>query len=509
VRLVKVSRKHSGEWEGIITNFAGGLDKSKPPFLIDDSYLYDATNFFYDPKTGYPSCRKGLKKFTTSAAPGAINGIYEMVIGGVSTVLATCADGKLYKLDANPAPVLVGTLSGSDRTSFSTMNAKAVICSGGSLQTYDGTTFATTTSPAWRWIADYNKGVAMSGYARILGCGNSTDRDRFGLSKTLDPTGWTYNNTPETDAKYIDVGYKDGAETIAVMPFKGDVFAFKKAQYANKRAIYRAIVRGDSATWTCLPFSGSQSTLSPHFICEVNDLFFMDKDGPKVLTAVEGFSDYPFAVRPFGQKIAGEIAPFLKADGFSFYDPYMRIMLVKPTINGDTFYAVDPYLDRWTYFRYGKNITAAADCLGKMLLGASDGYIYEYDEALSTDDGVVYPMTLETKWFDFAVTYEQVLKNKYLNVVGITDGSLTMTLKVADSVKYSKQFTFGSAWLDWATVNSILPGDWLESLDKTVSAILRDSDPVTADQFSIQISVTSGRCSIGQLGGRISVTGRE
>ena len=502
-----IGSKHQSEWQGILTDWSSGLDRSRPPYLIDDTALFNAINFYYDPVTGYPTTRPGLKKWSAAAMPAGVIGVFEAIIGGVSTVVAVCEDQKLYAMDGSNTPQPVGSVAGAERPSFQMMNGKLVLCTGG-IQSTDLVTIGAKVTD-FTYIADFEKGVAMDAYARILGVGDPANLERFGMSKVKDPDNWTYAAAPEDDAKRIDIGYLNGCAAVGLAPFMGDVFVFKRSPYSGRREIYRVIMTdAASANWSVRRVTRSASTLSPHFVVEVGDVFFMDLEGPKRLSRVEGFGDMPYVVDPYGSRIAGELSQYLQPDGFSIYDPVRRLMMVKPTKNSTSFYCVDAYNERWTYFAFGPNIQSGAYCQGKMLFGAADGWIYEYDPASYQDDGAQYSMVLETKWFDLSPLFLNILKNLYLNVVGITGGSLTLSVKVAGQTKMSKVYDFAEAWWSWDLVNSITPEDWTESLTKTLSGYVRDNRPVSADQFSVEVTVTQGLCAIGQLGGRIATTGR-
>lgn len=503
---MQIGSKHKNEWEGILTDFSGGVDRSRPPFLIDAQYLYNATNFYYDPATGYPTVRPGLKKYSSAAAPGGVNGIYELVIGGVSTIVLSCEDQKLYSLDGSIAPLEIGTLTGSERPMFATLAAKLVVASGGKIQTSDGVTLTpAVTSPDSKIIMD----SIRKSSARVAVAGAGGNPDRVTRGGTNDPTDWNTAGT-EDNAKYLDAGYQDGMDISGLATYRNETFIFKRTPTKSRRAIYRTNLSAESSTWYCWLFSESATALSPHLLIEVGgDVFFADIEGPKRLTTVENVGDMPWRVMPYGSRISGEMSRFLSTDGFMFYDPVFRIIMIKPTKNSEQFYCVDPGGERWTYFEYVPNILCGRYIGGRMLFGAADGYIYEYDTTSDTDDGFVYSKTLETKWFDLNTGYRNVLKDKYLNVIGITAGSLQWAVKVKGEQKLIKTINFSEAWWSWARVNATLLENWTELLTKTMSNIFRDKRPVSADQFSVVIDVTSGLCSIGQLGGRVAVEGRE
>lgn len=504
---MKLVTKHKFEKEGILTDFRGGLNKTKPPFNIEDNQLVDATNWYYDPSTGYITTRPGTKKYSSAATPAAspINGIAKFISGSTVTVVITCEDGNLYKLDGTLAPVLIGALTGSKRPSFAQLDGKLVIASGGVLQTWDGVTLVNTTSPTMDYISQY----AVRDVARIIGCGNSTFIDRVWLSGSNGPENWALNAT-EANAKYIDVGYKSGLDTIGVAVFKGDLFIFKRTIDKSETAIYRAIISGASTTWTCNQLTAYHGTLSEHFLKEGdNELLMMGIFGPSNIRTVDTSSDFPFAASTMAREIAGEIKLFLDSNGFTIYDPIRGVMMYKPSKNSDIFYCQSVYDGQWTYFRYNQNILCGIYVNGKMLFGASNGYVYEYDTSLWQDDEVSYIMSIESKWFNLFEMYEELMKDKELDILGIAAGQLTFRVKNRGVEIFSITRDFSEPWWTWTQVEAVTPANWIEGLTKEIYATIKNNDVVNGDYVNFQISVSSGLCSISQLRARTAATGRN
>jgi hypothetical protein len=509
---LKTSSKHGKEFEGALTNLLGGLNYALPPFAIADDDLVDATNFYYDPTSGYLTTRPGLKRYSTGTAGYGVNGIYGFTKAGVTTVVFTTEEEKLYKLDGSLAPSLIGTLSGSKRPSFSTLSSKLVTASGGVLQTWDGTTFSNTTSPAMDFISDHSKENA----SRIVGVGNTTYRDRLFLGGINDPANWTFNASPETDAKYIDCGYNDGTDATGLGVYLGQVCVFKHSADMGDKNIYRARVNLASPYWTCPRISQRvNGSLSPHFIKELTGmsgtkLVFVDTEGAKTMQAVESTDDLPFPVSLSGIKIAPALRPYVSGDGFSIYDQKLGALLIKPSKNSEVFYVMDVVNERWTIFRYSLNILSGAYIGGKMLFGASDGYIYEYDFTSDQDNGIPYTKTVESKWFNIDPMRRELSKEKEVDIVGLSEGTISFSVKNRGAlVGEAKTFSFTQGWWDWAIVNAVTPENWTEPLNKTAYQTLRNTDRVAGDFISFQLSVTSGLCYVAQVRARIADVGRN
>ncbi len=511
---MRTSTKHAKEFEGMLTNFLGGLNRALPPHAVGQNELIDALNWFYDPATGYLTTRPGLKKNTTVAAGGSVIGIYDYVRAGTSKVLVVTEESpqELYYLDSDPKPVAVsGNLTGTKRPSFATINDVCAIATGGALQTYDQTNLATPGGgPSVDYISDQSKGSQNGAVARVLGCGNSTYRDRLFACGVNDITNWTYD-TNEANAKYIDVGYKDGLDLIGIAQLMGYTVLFKKGPSATHRATYLANLKDDSQYWSCPRYRRMHSTRSAHLIAEVGDgILVVDVEGPKKITPAQQPTDnMPFKIDPAELKVAGEIAAAMQDDGFIIVDPVKMIAMIKPSKNHQYFYCMDMLRGRWTVFKFAVNIQCGAYVGGKMLFGASDGFIYEYDDDLYMDNGLPYSMTAETKWFNFFDLREEMTKEKYLDLIGIVDGSISFSVKKRGALQYQKSIDFSVGWWDWATVNALNVADWTEDLTKTPLATLFDDNNVESDFVSFVISVTAGRCSLSHLSARVAATGRE
>jgi len=492
-----------------MTRFLGGLNKALPPHVIDAEDIIDATNFYYKPENGFLTTREGIKRNSTAAAPGSVVGVYSFVYAGTEKKLIVTDETpqKLYYMNGLEEPIYIMDLSGSERPSFATINDICYIATGGVLDWYDGTNTGQTTSPSMNFITDHAKASA----ARIIGCGNSTLRDRLFLSGVNDGQMWTFDSTDESKAQYIDAGYKDGLDLVGVGTYYGDAFLFKKGPSASTKGIYRASISNALAQWACPRFKQFNTVLSPHMLKEVSDgLLFIDREGPKLLQNIVSNADIHYDITPAMMKIAGEMARYVSTDGFIIIDPLKMLAMVKPSKNSGVFYVMDIVNKRWTYFKYGVNIQSGAFCGGKMLFGATDGYLYEYDETLSQDNGIAYAMTAESKWFDSAL-YDQLMKEKYLDILGLSqaDGAGVMILKVKGAAKHNKPFTFTAGWWDWATVNAIDPSAWTEELTKTPISTVSSNHVVGGDYISVAVSITSGLCSLSQFGARVAITGRK
>ena len=513
---MRTSTKHRKEFEGMFTNFLGGLNKTMPPHAIEQNELIDATNWFYRPDTGYITTRPGLKKYTTVAAGGSVVGMFEYVKAGTAkTVLVTEeSPQEAYYLDADPKPVAItGNLTGVKRPAFAVLNELLGIATGGALQTWDqaGSLVTPASAPSLDFIADFSKGVQNGAVARIVGCGNATYRDRAFMSGINDLSLWTPFDTTESNPKYMDAGYKDGMDLIGVAPFMGFVLLFKKGPSSSKRSIYKANLSDDSQYWACPRYKQMHSALSPHLIAEIGDgLLAVDVEGPKLITPSQQPTDnIPFAISPASNKIAGEMARYMDTSGFIIVDPVKMIAMVKPTKNSETFYCMDLVHGRWTMFKFAVNIQSGAYIGGKMLFGADDGFVYEYDDDLFQDNGSAYPMTIETKWFNFFDLRKELTKEKYLDVIGLKDGSLTMTVKRRGALlRTTDPLNFTEGWWDWDVVNALAPEDWTEDLEKTPLDTLFDDEVVDSDFVSFAVSVTQGRCSLSHLSGRVAEIGR-
>jgi hypothetical protein len=508
---MQVSTKHAHESE-VFSNFSGGVNRSVPPFLIGQNDLYDATNFYYDTTTGYLMTRPGLKKYSTAALPGKVIGIYPFVKAGVMTVIAACDDRRLYYLDGNKAPQVIGAvqLSGIGRPSFATMAAKLAVASGGVGQTWDGNLAGGLVNNNSAVYQTFLSSFGKKDGPRILAVGDQTNLDRLTLSASKDPTDFDITLLNENNAKYVDSGYLDGSIATAVAVFRGDIFVFKRTPNGEARNVYILRNMADaSAYWSSQPLSGDYGPINPFFLKELfKSLYFVDIEGPKRIDAVLNAADVLYDPNEAGAKIAGNMRPFIAADGFSIYDKAFGLWMIKPTLNSESFYCMDIGQDRWTWIQFAVNITAGEYCGGQMLFGDDQGWIYQYDTASWLDDGKVYPMTAETKWFKNNIKFREMAKEKYLAIVGIQAGQLLFGPKVQGVVKYEKPYNFGATWWDWPTVNALTPEQWNESLTKTVFSLVIDHNVSSGDYLSFYISVQNGLCALASVSANTAIVGK-
>lgn len=520
--MAQLSSKSKLEKEGILTSFLGGLNKSLPPSSIGNDELVDATNWFYDPLTGFLTTRPGLVRYSAAALP---NGAYavsmgEYISGGNVYIVVASSDQKLYYLDATQHPVLIGALTGSQRPTYSQMNSLLVIASGGVLQTWNGPPngLTNTTSPNENYISDFSK----KSEARIVAIGNGADR--IDLSGSDDGTNWTFDAGVEDQAKYFTAGYGDGMSISGIGSYRGYTFVFKRATTGRGKRLYIANIQPISSSWTCYEMTTQHTALNPYFVKELNEgLFFVDLEGPKTIIAVENLADVPIIITAPGMpndpvngiKIAGEIQQFITIDGFTIFDPVYQMFMVKPSENASTFYCLSFLTRKWTYWSSPLNIQCGEYVDGLMLFGATDGYVYQYSKTVDQDNGVAYQKTVETKYFKLDSLFRDVVDFVEIDYLGLMNGSMTITPKQKGSQLtnangvFSQVSDFNQTWWTWAQVNAVTPADWTESLQKNVYATVNLNNKLPGDFVSFQIAITSGLAALSQLRGKVVAAGRS
>lgn len=520
--MAQLSSKSRIEKEGILTAFQGGLNKSVPPFVIGNEELVDATNFYYDPTTGFLTTRPGLERFSTAALPGGAYALAlgEYISGGNVYVIVGGSDGNLYYLNGT-VPTLIGALSGGQRATFSQLNGVLVIASGGVLQTWNGpgNGLTNTTSPVESYISNFSK----LSTARIVAIGDGADR--VDLSGSNDGTNWIFDPNTEDQAKYFDAGYGDGMSISGIGSYRGYTFVFKRSSTGKTKKLYISNIQGASSGWTCYELTNRHSSLSPYFIKELNEgLFFVDVEGPKTIIAVENLLDVPIEITAPGMpndpinsiKVAGEMQQFIQDDGFTIFDPVFQMFMVKSAANASSFYCLSFLTGKWTYWSSPLNIQCGDYVDGNMLFGATDGYIYQYNKQQDNDNGAQYQKTAETKQFKLDSLLRDVVDFIELDYLGLMTGNMTITPKQKGSPLtgsngqiFSQSYDFNQTWWTWAQVNASTIAGWTESLQKNVYATAALKNKLPGDFVSFQIAVTSGLMSLSQLRAEIVAAGRS
>ncbi len=347
-----------------LTDFRGGLNFSVPPENLEANELYIAKNVEYDELTGTLRRRPALSRIIDTGFN--IDSIY--YAKNIDAFLLSSGQN-LYKWDgnSNSSPVLIGTLSGSLKPKCCLFGDKILIASGGKLQVFDNVNLTTITT------SQNCSGVSVKSGRVVIW---NTSDDNLYFSGVGDETNWNFSGT-DADAQYVEIGYKDGGNIVAVCPLAKDFIIFKSSAIA-----YRLV--GDYPNWAVYEVSRNARAVNENTAVQVlNDVVFLDMSGLKSLATVVEYGD----IKQFdlGRKVNSYLVPDINSSIAAIWHIYKKNQIWIKTANNNSVWVYYYPFKAWTKFDFYENINDIT-IKGNNVYVVSSSKIYILDSEAEKDD---------------------------------------------------------------------------------------------------------------------------
>lgn len=428
--MAQVSSKHRAEDTIVFSDFTGGINYSVPPDVIADNELSGALNFFYDPNTFRLKNRPGLSLYSESALPTS-NPVTGGFFSSILNLDLLTDSTTLYKFDSENAPVVIDTLTGSERPYFIDFNGKVLVASGGVIQATDGTNLPNVSNaPSSKKIMTY--------MGRVVSAGDPSYPHRLSFSAPGDETDWDSVNG---SGLYFDValGVGDGITDFNIIG--DDIIIFKGIQ---EKGIYRlvlpnivsgtgfdaAYIKEESKVNSSVNFSTSSQV--------GNDLLFLDNHGVKSLISTQKYGD--IEQDETGRKINSVISTLIdKTKAFVVKNPAYSQIWIKYA-DQPTIYVYHWVLKAFLVIQFqGLTMLSAwyHEEEGILLIGMNDGNVYKLDNGLFTDNGTAVPAHLYfrrvrilTNLKTLGTLYRKLLKQTIIDYEGISAGTGSLQVEI-------------------------------------------------------------------------------
>lgn len=280
------SNKHANAEQKYYGDFSGGLNLSLPAEGLAANEMQLCENFEFDPKTGALKLRAGLVLMGTLPSP-----VKDMApVAGTDAVLVRCEDNKVYRLDTYSLSGSLGVLAGDGRLSSVPWgdDSEVVLCAGGNLYHYDGSTMSVVSES----LARNDFCFVRAGRLAVV----DSSTDSISYSGVGDIHNWQFASAEgdvwtDADAVSLEVGYKDGCDLVAVAPLTSDLVVFKRPKdQPGLGKIYR--VTGEYPDWSVKEHSTGSSVWNHRaWATTTNDLLFITAEGVASLGTVSDYGD--------------------------------------------------------------------------------------------------------------------------------------------------------------------------------------------------------------------------
>lgn len=354
----------------VFNDFSGGINVMSEGDLIAQNEMQECQNFYF---LGYQrslTARGGLSKPLVTF-PGEVMGTYYDIDS--NTFLVFLRDGSIYHVPTlHVQPIKVGKLTGDRRPICTKFQNRIWIASGDKLQSYNFSEEDSVQTVPNAPVCD----IVFERGARL--CVARTGTDRIQLSGVGDGEQWNTNDNDASTGAWVDVGYGDSADIIAVVPLATDLLIIK-----NNGMIYQLTGDKEVSSWVIYRIATQTDAVGRNAAEAVgNDVVFVSRQGMKTMSTTMDYGN-------IAQGDLGEKWNILVTSGL--YEPALfhlrrrKLLLIQPKEKGTTLLAYNYAVRAATTLKFPVPITAIEETMDSLVI-ASGNHLYEMDEE-SLKDG--------------------------------------------------------------------------------------------------------------------------
>lgn len=450
---MKRSNKHQIQ-SIVLNNLVGGVNTSDAPERIPETDMYVCQNFIYDNLR--LRSRGGLSAASFSMAD-TIKALYYDV--DTNTALIFLENKNVYAWETGKLPVLIGSVTGSNKPCCAKYMNKIWIASGGKLQYYDYTSLYTVeSSPACD--------LAFQRLSRLVVSLAGSDRVYF--SAIGDPTSWdnitdSSQGMVDSSAQYIDIGYGDSGDIESIVPLANDLIFIK-----SNGNIYQLQSDREPTSWVVPPAivtnSDSVGTMTATNIGA--DVVFLSRRGLKSLSTVTDYGN----IKP--QDIGDKFRSLLTSD---IWNPQLvnlkryGSLMIRMTSDRRTWVCYNYLMGVATAIKFAYEITDIMETKDEVYV-SSGANIYLWDKKNMDDNG--------TK-IDYEIKPHEILSSEEMLIKSV---DTKFTNDEAGTVHFSEH----SLKLDMPT-NARCKVVCNHSTD-VISVDIKGNDPFTFDHLILEVA---------------------
>lgn len=316
-----------------ITDFTGGINHMVPPENIQMNEAAFMENFEYDALSGLMKTAPGLTLSFTAA--GSITSLFYDSYHGVFlyTVITATTPATvitLYSTDLLTSTT-VGTLTGASTPFYCPYGDYVIVSSGNRPQYYDGSSLTTITAVEHGGALPLYSDIAFSRAGRLVLA--RVGGDYLLYSGVGDHTNWNFTGT-DSDAQYIEVGYKDATDIVAAVPLSQDVVVFK----SNSKGLHKAYrISDEYPDWTVKEVSVTADCANKGAAVQAaNDVFFVGQSNGFVsLSTVQEYGSVKQA--DVGAKINRQLTGIADENSQVFHIPVRKQIWIVPDNSGSVY----------------------------------------------------------------------------------------------------------------------------------------------------------------------------
>ena len=374
----------------VFNDFSGGINIMSEGDLIAQNEMQECQNFYFIGYQRSLTARGGMSKALVTF-PENISGTYYDV--DTNTFLAFLRDGSIYRvLSLHTEPLKVGKLTGDKRPICAKFQNCIWIASGGKLQSYNFAEENSVQTVEQGPVCD----LVFERGARL--CAAMTGADRIMLSAVGDGTRWDVDDNDASTGSWIDVGYGDSGDVIAVVPLATDLLIIK-----NNGMIYQLTGDKDVSTWVVYRIATQTDAIGRNCAEAVgNDVVFVSRQGMKTMSTTMDYGN--IAQGDLGEKWNALVTRGLYEPAL-FHLRRRKLLLIRPSAKHNFLIAYNYAVRAATTLVFPQDITSVNETMDSLVV-ASGKSLYEIEEKNLKDGETPIEFRLRPK--DLIAT-EQIL----------------------------------------------------------------------------------------------------
>ena len=452
--MVRRTSKH-GVRQVQFFNFVGGINVSQAPEQIAENELVLCDNFLYETNGKRLVGRGGLSEPCARFDVQVRELFYDV---DTNLVFVFLDNGQAFSmLNSGESVRHIGTVTGNAVPKCCKFMNKLWVASGGKLQFYDfgeaSTLQLVTDSPLcdFAFVRFGRLGVTLAG------------DDRCSFSGIGDGAYWIENTNDASAMAWLDVGYGDSGDIVAVVPLATDLLFLK-----SNGMIYQLSGINSPDSWVVNCISSDADVRGVHSAINIgNSTLFISERGIKSVQATMDYGN--INTSDIGDKFNYLITQ-------SLYNPRVfnlrrqSTLLIRPSTDWSFFIAFNYALGAATVLKFAMPIHSIAESSNEVYV-ASGKSVYRWANEYTTDSGAPIKYKLSPK---------TVIGNEEILLKGID-------CKLSSPVAGEAIFTDGNRLSVSVPVNSRLKVRCNHSTD-SLSFSLESEKRFTVDHIALDIA---------------------
>lgn len=358
-------------------DFTGGVNVAVYGEQIAENEMQVCENFIYERDSLKLTGRGGLSA-PLFAFDAKIVGLYHDADSNVRFVFLE--DRTVWSIEGG-SKKKIGKLTGNKKPVCCKFQNKLWIASGGKLQYSDYTDIYTVTT-------SYDCNIVFERFGRLAI--TQVGQDNIYYSAVGDGTSWEDDTNDDSTGKWLEVGYGDSGDIVAVVPLSTDLMIVK-----NNGNIYQLAGDRDWNGWVVSRIATGASPVGENCATNIgNDVIYLTTSGAKMLSTTMDYGNIQ------SQTIGDKFNRLLTKNQYEprmCHLPKRRMILIQPTSDKRYIVAYNYGLSAATVLRFSVEVADVVESSDEDVYLAAGNKLYLWSDEYTTDNGTAIQYRMKMK----------------------------------------------------------------------------------------------------------------